>query len=115
MAVALNTEYEVGAGDVTLTVVIGEGQLGSSLVKVGEKQLTIGDVTKLKVGKGSAVAGKDLFIKTVVTDVNDKTDRTSVRYELKGGTVDKTFDLDATVDEEGGSVIYRATFALKKA
>jgi len=113
MAVVLHTEYEVGQGDLLLSVVIGEGQLGSSLVRLGERELAIGDVSRLKVGKGSTIAGKQLYIKTVVTDVNDQTDRTSVRYELQGGEVQKVIDLEASVDEEGGSVIYRARFDLK--
>jgi hypothetical protein len=114
MAVALKTMYEVADAEVTVTVTIGEGQLGSSRVRVGDREVTVGDVSKVKIGKGSAIAGKELFIKTVVADVNDQTNRTSVSYELKGGKVDKTFDLDATVDEEGGSAIYRATFELKR-
>ncbi len=114
MAVNLQTDYAVDSGDVSLTITIGDGQLGSSLVRLNDKELGIGEIDGLKVGKGSAVAGKELFIKTVVTDVNDKTDHTSVRYELKGGASDQTFDLDGSVDEEGGSVIYRATFNLIK-
>lgn len=114
MGLTLQTDYAVDAGDVTLTVIIGDGQLGSSLVRLGEKELATGDIDRLKIGKGSAIAGKELFVKTVVADVNDNTNHTSVRYELKGGAADQTFDLDASVDEEGGSVIYRATFDLKK-
>ena len=115
MAVALNTVYELTTGEVTVSVVIGEGQIGSSLVRVGPKEIAIGAVTKQKIGKGSALAGKALLIKTVVTDVNDQTNRLSVRYELQGGKADKVFDLESTVAEEGDSVVFRATFKLKKA
>lgn len=113
MAVALQTDYQVGTGDVSLTITIGDGQIGSSLVRLGDKELASGEVKKQKIGAGSSLKGKTLFVKTVVADVNDQTNRTSVRYELKGGKVDRAFDLDASVEEEGGSVIYRATFELK--
>jgi Icc-related predicted phosphoesterase len=113
MAAKLETDYVVAAGDISLSVIIGDGQLGSSLVRLGDEELAIGDVDRLKIGSGGAIAGKDLFIKTVVTDVNDNTDHTSVRYELKGGKADKVFDLEESADEEGGSVVYRATFTLK--
>ena len=49
-------------------------------------------------------------MKTVVTDVNDKTNRTSVTYELKGGVQPAEFSLEGTVAEEGDSIIYRASF-----
>lgn len=115
MAVALNTVYEISSGEVTVSVVIGEGQIGSSLVRLGTREITIGAVTKQKIGKGTALGGKELFIKTVVTDVSDQTNRLSVRYELKGGKANKVFDLESTVAEEGDSVVFRATFKLKKA
>lgn len=114
MAVKLQTDYEVDTGDVTLTIIIGDGQIGTSLVRLDGKELAIGDVTELKLGKGSSLAGKELFIKTVVADVNDKTNNTSVSYQLKGGVSDREFHLDGSVNEEGGSVIYRAAFELKK-
>ena len=39
--------------------------------------------------------------------MSDKTNRTSIRYVLAGGTVPGTFDLNAMVPEEGASIIYR--------
>ncbi|HXF48795.1 MAG TPA: hypothetical protein VNL73_05150 [Verrucomicrobiae bacterium] len=112
MVIKLDTIYEVASGKVTLSVIIGEAQLGSSLVKLNDVELGIGQINNLSIGRGSDIAGKTLFIKTVVTDVNDKTNLTSVGYVFKGGKVDKRYDLNATVNEEGGSVIYRANFKL---
>jgi len=110
MAVRLNTTYEVAGGDVSLTVTIGNGQLGASLVRLGTREIGSGQIKDLPVGKGPAITGKTLTVKTVVADVNDKTNRTNVGYSLKGGKVPKDYDLEATVDQEGDSIIYRATF-----
>lgn len=112
MGVKLETMYEVVADKVYLTIIIGEKQIGSSLVKLNNEILQMGDIKNLEIGLGSDIAGKTLITKTVVTDVNDQTNRTSVSYFLKGGKTDKDFSLDATVAEEGASIIYRAKFKL---
>ena len=113
MSVKLNTTYEVAQGSITLTIIIGNAQLGSSLVKLDNKELDRGKIDNLLLGAGPDIAGKTLSIKSVITDVNDKTNLTSIRYVLKGGKVDKDYDLNATVDEEGASIIYRAKFELQ--
>jgi len=113
MSVTLVTAYEVAKANVYLTIVIGNAQLGSSAVKLNNKVLGTGDIEELLVGKGPSIEGKPLSVKSVVTDVNDKTNQTSIRYKLKGGKFDKNYDLEATVSQEGESVIYRATFHLK--
>jgi len=113
MLTTLKTDYPVDTGAVVLTIKIGEGQLGTSVVRLGETQLDIGEIDVLEIGQGPDLAGQVLFIKTVVADVNDNTNHTSVSYELQGGKADKVFNLDGTADEEGGSVVYRASFSLK--
>ena len=107
MAVTFETSYQVGKDPVTLSIIIGDAQLGDSIVRLGKTVLGQGDIENLPVGKGPALAGKTLNIKSVVTDVSDKTNRTSIRYALAGGTVPGTFDLNAMVSEEGASIIYR--------
>jgi len=103
----LTTTYTVGTGDVFLTIVVGEAQLGSSVVKLGGKEIGRGEIKELKLGTGSQLAGKKISVKTVVTDTNDKTNHTSVRYALTGGVAEARHDLSIDVDQEGESVIYR--------
>jgi len=111
MALSLETDYHVGSKDVTISIVIGDAQLGASVLKIDSKEIKRGDkIQNFNVGNGPKLKGKTLSIKTVVTDVNDKTNHTSVTYKLKGGAKDNDFYLDATVDNEGDSVIYRAKF-----
>ncbi len=112
MAPSLVTDYRVGAGTVTLVITIWHGQLGGSVVRLGAKELAFGDVKQVKVGSGAFLRGKVLFVKSVVSDADHR--HTSVRYELKGGKEDRTFDLDAAVNTAGGSTTYRATFYLKE-
>jgi hypothetical protein len=111
-SVSLVTDYEVAAGDVKLSVVVGDAQIGSSIVKLGTKPLAQGEIANLTIGSGPKVKNKPLFVKSVVTDVNDSTNHTSVTYRLTGGRVDQDFLSTATVDENGDSIIYRAKFNL---
>jgi hypothetical protein len=114
MAVSLNTTYHVDDGVVTLTIVIGDGQLGSSRVSLDDTIIGQGDaIENLRLGEGSGLDGKTLAVKSVVTDVNDQTNHTSITYSLRGGAAPADYELDATVAEEGDSVIYRATIALE--
>ena len=101
------TTYAVGKGDVFLTVVIGERQLGTSLAKLDGKLLMKGAIKKLKVGKGPGLAGSVLTMKSVVTDINDMTNRTSITIHLEGGAAPASHTLAIEVDQNGDSAIYR--------
>ena len=111
-SVILVADYEVAKDDVTLTVVVGDAQIGSSIVKLGTKVLGQGDIDGLAIGSGPKIKHKRLFVKTVVTDVNDNTNHTSVTYQLAGGRLDQEFACAGTVEENGDSIIYRAKFNL---
>ena len=111
-SVKLETSYAVGAGDVSLTVIVGNAQFGTHLVKLDGQQLAIGDVSELTVPADGGLQGKTLTVKSIVTDINDMTNITNLRYVLTGGADDAQHDLEATVDREGDSAVYRATFHL---
>ncbi len=111
--VKLIADYEVAAKKVKLSVVIGDAQIGSSVVTLGSKRLGMGDISKLEIGSGPKIKGKSLFVKSVVTDVNDRTNHTSLTYRLVGGRNDQDFVSSGSVDENGDSIIYRAKFNLK--
>jgi hypothetical protein len=109
--VDFRADYEVGSNDVLLTIVIGNAQIGSSIVKLGAEKGR-GEINKLLIGSGPSIKGKALKTKSVVTDVSDKTNRTSIIYRLTGGKRDQDFMSSGTVDENGDSIIYRALFKL---
>jgi len=110
MATKINEVYVVRKSDVILSVKIGNAQIGSSLVKLDNKEISRGEIKDLIIGNGSDIIGKTLSIKTVITDVSDKTNVLTVQYTLKGGETDKNYDLKDEVSEEGDSVIFRANF-----
>jgi hypothetical protein len=97
---------------VTLRLLMGEGQLGTSLVRLGDRDLASGAIAMVLVGKGPEVAGQQLRVATTVTDVQRFTNRTSVRYLLTGGTEEAEFEASGDVDSEGGSIHYVAKFDL---
>lgn len=113
MANELETDYFVADRDIDIDITIGEAQLGSSLLRLDGKQLAKGDIQHLTISNSTPLKDKVLFVKTIVSDVNDKTNLTSVVYTLRGGKIDQTFRLSVTVEDEGDSVIYRAWFNLK--
>jgi hypothetical protein len=109
-SVVLITDYDVEDKPVQLTVLVGDAQVGASVVKLGKKILASGEIDKLDLGNGKQLRGKPLFVKSAVTDVNDSTNQTSLTYEFKCGAKRRRFQSEATVDEDGDSVIYRAKF-----
>jgi len=106
----METSYQVAEGTVNVTVIIGNAQIGVSSVVLGDEIIATGDITEEDVGKGPELIGQQLVVKTVVADVNDSTNRTNVKYLLKGGKMEQEFNLYAIVDEDGDSVIYWARF-----
>lgn len=107
------TEYRVVDQPVRLTVTIGDAQMGASRVQINGDQITTGAVADLVIGNGPAVAGRTLRIKTVVTDVNNRTNNTDVRYDITGGRSNLYFCLGTVVDEEGDSVVYLVDINLR--
>lgn len=112
MGTVLETNYAVAGNDVTLSIDIGEGQLGDSVVRLQGKDITPKDtahIRNLPIGGGAKLTGQALGIKTIVSDVNDSTNKTSVRYRLEGGKTPGQYELRADVAEEGDAVVYHVT------
>ena len=80
--VDLRADYEVDSKPVKLTIIVGDAQIGSSVVALEKSEKGRGDIDDLPIGPGPKVRGKKLKTKSVVTDVNDMTNRTSVTYRV---------------------------------
>lgn len=110
-----NFIYFVGKDTVELTVRIGDGQIGGSAppqldgVPIGEA----GSIENLEIGAGQDLTGKELLIRTLVSDENDDTDWTSVVYELTGGTPTTPFEATHKVADSGNGVRYRTTISFQ--
>lgn len=84
-AIAHEEKYVVVDAPVTLTVVVGERQYGSSLVFLDDEMIANGDIRNLTLGRGPALAGRTAAVYTLVTDVRSGTDEMSVTWSLAGG------------------------------
>jgi len=112
--VTTNDTYRVGNGDVFISLAIGEGQFGTSDVSIDGTRLvrSSGSIGGLRVGAGPRVKGKDLKVRSVVSDVSTMTDRMSVTYRLNGGQGTKSITAKGKVDKAGKMLIFETTFAL---
>lgn len=112
--VTLEFDYFVGKKKVTLTVFIGDGQMGGSSVRVdGQLIGDPGEIKDLPIGKGRDLVGKKMLVKTLVSDDSDDTDWTSVTYTLTGGDPKTPITARHKVETSGNGVIYRTTFVFK--
>lgn len=104
--VNFKSEYEVSDGDIYLTIVIGNGQPGSSIVKINKIIIKDGEIKNLKLGNGNELKGKTLSVTSYVDDYQVNTNDTCIQYLLTGGKEPKKYYLDATVDVDGDRVVY---------
>lgn len=113
MLIRLREAYELADGDVRLSVVVGEGQRGFIEVLLDGAPLEHGhEITTLRVGAGSELAGRKLRVTATVTDTNTSTNRTSVTYTIRGGERTRSWTVQHEVDTEGETVDYDALFRL---
>lgn len=109
--VEFNTNYDVVANkNVTLTIIIGNEQIGGSVALLNGQELARGDIKDILVGKGDDIKNLKLKIKSAVTDVNDSTDVTTITYSLKGGKIDHEYNLSGTSEGNGTVVAYISEF-----
>ncbi len=115
MSTSITKVYRVkdSEDEVSITIKIGHGQNAATSIFLGGTELRSelrDDVIELHVGKGKDIKNKSLYCTTTVTDVRRETNETSVTYKLTGGvnTFENTYS--ETVDNEGETVSYMATF-----
>jgi hypothetical protein len=96
--VARRIRYAVRKADVTLAVTIGSGQIGSTRVFLGDKEIgSGGSILKLRLGPGPAIKPLGARVVSLVQDVQSNTNRVSVEYVLTGGVKKVTVVATATV------------------
>ena len=77
----------------TLSVTIGEGQLGATFVFRGDDILVQGGVAigHLNLGRGDRLVGTTISVESLVNDVVSEHNRMSVRYVVRNGVSDTEF------------------------
>lgn len=99
--------YAVDADPITLTTIIGEAQIGGSAVFLDNLLIAKGDIQDLSLGPGLLLRERQLFVRTIVSDVNPMTNRTAVTNQLNGGVDAFNLTQMAEAEEAGGLVVYR--------
>ena len=97
---------------VSLSVRIGDGQVGGSLARVDDQDPPIcppGNITDVQVGTGAALIGHTLVVRTLVADINPQTNSTTVTLDLNGSASGGDLHADASVDTDGDAVFYTST------
>lgn len=110
--VELTADLSVGQSKVVVTVSVGDGQIGGSAIFLDGKLIAKGQIANHNLGNGKDLAGKQLQVKTVVTDVRDETNRTVVYYTFKIGGDVTAFSTAGVVDNDGDSMLHRGVFDL---
>ena len=113
--VTLQKTYALRNRDIFLSLVIGEGQFGTSDILVNGKRIlrASGPIGKLFVGNGSDLSGQDLVVRTIVNEVSTLTNRMSVTYTVQGGQSTAQFTLRSQVTQPGDLRVFEATFSLQ--
>lgn len=100
-------------GPIKLTVLIGDAQVGGSVVTVNNKRKSqTGQIVDLPLGDASDLADKTVLVRTLVSDINPKSNHTSVTYQLVGSTTAK-MTLAREVPDHGDAVRYITTLEFK--
>ena len=112
-SVKLVSEYKLKSSAVTLDIKTGQGQLGVHYAKIGNKILYKGeDLKGIKIGSASDLKNKKLRVVTVVSVLNQSSNKTSVTYSLKGGSKTTKWLVDEDVDTDK-AVLYVAEISFK--
>ena len=67
----------------------------------------------VNLGPARNLNEKIFTIYTEVWDVDPKSNQAEISYSAKGGEIDISYCMDFDVDQEGGVIIFTATFPLK--
>ena len=96
-----------------MTVVVGNGHRGNTLVAVGSDVLANRpEITDLRIGRRSDLAGKTLTLLTTASYTNPSTQDAIVTYRLCGGASDQDYQLDDAFAPGETQIQFVATFDL---
>jgi len=92
-----------GNKQVELKLLIGEGQLGQSLVLLGGKKIANRKGSfSLPLGSNKELKGSRLMISSTIVDINKATDKVSMSIALHGGKkIHEQSIIDSTVSNHG--------------
>ena len=96
---------------VLMTVLYGDtGQSAQTDVFLEGRQPDkgiIGNIEDYDLGTNNSLNGKFLDVYAAVTDVSNTSDLTSIEFHLEGGVDRYKYSMEKTVQQQGGTVIYK--------
>lgn len=99
-------------GTVAVSITIGDGQIGGGVIKMDGKKISVTPVSDFVIGNAIDLKGKTILIKNIVSDENEKSNKTSVRYLFKQNIGEQTFISKAEVEHDKDIIGYHASFLL---
>jgi hypothetical protein len=110
---SLTDEYQINATqeDITINLIPGDiGQASISLVKLENTVLAdehLGSLDDFVIGSNISVANKFLSIITIITDVSQNSNGTSIDFSIQGGVRPFSTKMVKLVTSQGDSVGYK--------
>jgi len=98
---------------VELTVEVGQGQIASSIVTVGDKERIERRHDSFTLNLGAGLAGKTVTCSTMVQDVRPETNQTSVAYVVTNADTEVRATREAEARSDGDIVSYVARFQFR--
>jgi hypothetical protein len=108
--VTFNFDYAADPGAVSLSVTIGDGQIGGSSIQLDGKAFgPVGEIVDLPLGDAAELRGHTLLVRTGVIDINKLTNSTTVSYDMNGARSGGLLSGGSvSVEHEGDAVLYEA-------
>lgn len=107
--IKFQTDYKIQNNKpVKLKVDYGYAQVGGSAVKLAGTPIPDEPPKSECYNFPTPAAGQLLLIKSVVSDVNDATNKCSAIYSLAGGVVDQQFTSEGETEQDGDPILFYA-------
>lgn len=105
--------YQVGTGNLELSLVVGNGQYHNTMVELDSELLFWGRFSKMNIGNSSDCKNKQLFMEINATDTNANTDKVPVTIRLKDQGNDQQYEYEESVNGNGGSILFNVYINFK--
>ena len=98
---------------IILKIIIGYKQKAITTIDLDEKRVVDGldesrfyNSFEIGLGQGEDLQGKELFVSTIVHEIPDDTDKTSITLKLFEGAVEYEAVMRSTMTEKGNAIRY---------